>query len=277
MPFTVSHAIVALPFARSALPAAAVAAGAMAPDLPLFLPIGPLYATTHDLTWGIVASVPLAFLALAAWRMAVRPVARSVVPRALANRLPADWSGSAATGWRSLWRGRMSTASLRSGALLVVALIIGVASHLIWDAFTHSGRWGTLLVPALDRQYLGYAGTTWLQALSSALGVAGLLAAALLWFLRRRRSAPVDVAAARITPDRRAPTAFWGIVLLGLLAGTAAAFGQLGAPSVPQVGDIMFAWVTAVGGWLAIATAAAGVVVQLLPPRTPRSQDTDAA
>lgn len=36
MPFTPSHAIVALPFVRSPLAPAAVAVGAMAPDLPLF-------------------------------------------------------------------------------------------------------------------------------------------------------------------------------------------------------------------------------------------------
>ncbi len=36
MPFTVSHAIVAVPFVRTALPAGAIAAVAMAPDLPRY-------------------------------------------------------------------------------------------------------------------------------------------------------------------------------------------------------------------------------------------------
>jgi hypothetical protein len=35
VPFTISHAVVALPFTSSRLPAAGVAAGAMVPDLPL--------------------------------------------------------------------------------------------------------------------------------------------------------------------------------------------------------------------------------------------------
>ncbi|MGB4135992.1 MAG: DUF4184 family protein, partial [Microbacterium sp.] len=49
MPFTPSHAIVALPFVRSPLVPAAIAVGAMTPDLPLFLRgVGPSYGFTHD-------------------------------------------------------------------------------------------------------------------------------------------------------------------------------------------------------------------------------------
>lgn len=38
MPFTISHAVVALPFRHTVLPAAAVAVGSMAPDAVLFVP-----------------------------------------------------------------------------------------------------------------------------------------------------------------------------------------------------------------------------------------------
>ena len=37
MPFTPSHAVVALPFLRTPLVPAAIAVGAMTPDLPLFV------------------------------------------------------------------------------------------------------------------------------------------------------------------------------------------------------------------------------------------------
>ncbi|WP_262927685.1 DUF4184 family protein [Microbacterium sp. NIBRBAC000506063] len=48
MPFTPSHAVVALPFVRTPLLPAAIAVGAMAPDLPLFLRGTPLtYQVTH--------------------------------------------------------------------------------------------------------------------------------------------------------------------------------------------------------------------------------------
>ena len=52
MPFTPSHAVVALPFLRTPLVPAAIAVGAMAPDLPLFLRGMPLhYGLTHSLAW----------------------------------------------------------------------------------------------------------------------------------------------------------------------------------------------------------------------------------
>ncbi|MGK3950645.1 DUF4184 family protein, partial [Microbacterium sp. K2] len=48
MPFTPSHALVALPFIRTPLVPAAIAIGAMTPDLPLFLRgIGLPYSFTH--------------------------------------------------------------------------------------------------------------------------------------------------------------------------------------------------------------------------------------
>ena len=48
MPLTPSHAVVALPFVRTPLLPAAIAVGAMAPDLPLFLrdtPVAAAWAT----------------------------------------------------------------------------------------------------------------------------------------------------------------------------------------------------------------------------------------
>ena len=48
MPFTPSHAVVALPFVRTPLLPTAIAIGAMTPDLPLFLRGTPLsYQATH--------------------------------------------------------------------------------------------------------------------------------------------------------------------------------------------------------------------------------------
>jgi hypothetical protein len=52
MPFTPSHAVIALPFVRTPLVPAAIAIGAMAPDLPLFVRGLPLhYGVTHSFAW----------------------------------------------------------------------------------------------------------------------------------------------------------------------------------------------------------------------------------
>ncbi|MFT4052647.1 MAG: DUF4184 family protein [Microbacterium sp.] len=62
MPFTPSNAVVALPFLRTPLRRAAIAGGAMAPDLPLFLRGTPL---TYQLTHTNVVVSGLLALALA--------------------------------------------------------------------------------------------------------------------------------------------------------------------------------------------------------------------
>ena len=75
MPFTPSHAVLALPFVRTPLAPAAVAVGAMTPDLPLFVRGLPVtYGLTHDLRWlPVTAMLALALLLL--WRALLRPAA----------------------------------------------------------------------------------------------------------------------------------------------------------------------------------------------------------
>ncbi len=73
MPFTPSHAVVALPFVRTPLVPAAIAIGAMTPDLPLFVRGLPLhYGVTHSFAW-LPATVVAG--AGAAARLAVRAAA----------------------------------------------------------------------------------------------------------------------------------------------------------------------------------------------------------
>jgi hypothetical protein len=138
VPFTPSHAIVALPFIRTPLAPAAVAVGEMAPDLPLFVRIGPLtYAMTHSWAW-MPLTVVVALVLLLVWRCVLRPAVRELAPHRLAVRLPGEWDASAPAGIRETlrpWRRVLS---------LAMALGIGVASHILWDSFTHEGRWGMI-------------------------------------------------------------------------------------------------------------------------------------
>ena len=142
MPFTVSHAVVALPLRRTALPASAVAVGAMTPDLRLFVPFAPLYSTTHSLAWLPVTTLLAGALWLA-WRVVVLPAASDLSPSWCAAR----YAGSSATG---------ATASpARRRLLATAALALGVLTHVVWDAFTHHGRWGVALAPVLDDRVRG--------------------------------------------------------------------------------------------------------------------------
>ena len=83
MPFTPSHAVVALPFLRTPLVPAAIAVGAMSPDLPLFLRGMPLhYGMTHSLVW-LPLTIADALVLLLVWRCLLRPATlKAVVPAA---------------------------------------------------------------------------------------------------------------------------------------------------------------------------------------------------
>ncbi len=190
MPFTPSHAVVALPFVRTPLVPAAIAIGAMAPDLPLFLRgIGLSYSVTHSWAWLAVTTAVAAGLLLV-WRLVLRPAVRELSPMWLARRLPQGWDQDATATWRETFP------SLRGVLLLVVSLAIGVASHILWDAFTHEGRAGVTLLPILDEQWGPLLGFKWLQYAS---GVVGLVIIG-VWALLRLRRADAAASVDRVLP-----------------------------------------------------------------------------
>ena len=88
MPFTPSHAVVALPFLRTPLVPAAIAIGAMAPDFPLFVRGLPLhYGLTHSLWW-LPLTIVIALALLLVWRCVLRPAARELSPVASPDVCP---------------------------------------------------------------------------------------------------------------------------------------------------------------------------------------------
>ena len=181
MPFTVSHAVVALPFVRTPLVPAAIAVGAMTPDLPLFVRGTPVsYQLTHT-NVAVAALIALGLLLL--WYVMVRPAVRALAPSWLAARLPREWDVVAAPRW---WRRHPAWLST---LLLVVSLALGVLSHIAWDAFTHEGRWGAKLFPALDEPWGPLVGLKWLQYGSTAFGLIVLAIAGAVWLRRRHPSA----------------------------------------------------------------------------------------
>lgn len=217
MPFTPSHAVIALPFVRTPLVPAAIAIGAMTPDLPIFLRgFGLRYSITHTWSW-LPLTVLVALGLLLIWRCVLRPAAHDLAPRALAERLPEGWrAGALASARETFARHRPGAApgsvSLTSILLLVLSLALGVASHIAWDLFTHVDRWGLLAFPALADEWGPLPGYKWLQYGSSAVGLLVIGVWALLWLVRRRPE-PLD---------GRAPAyvrLLWWLSLPVLLAG----------------------------------------------------------
>jgi membrane-bound metal-dependent hydrolase YbcI (DUF457 family) len=215
MPFTPSHAVIALPFLCTPLVPAAIAVGAMTPDLPLFLRGMPLhYGLTHSLVW-LPLTVVVALILLLVWRCVLRPAVRELSPRWLAERLPEEWDAGVAASLRETFAvsGAPARASWRGILPLVISLAIGILSHIVWDLFTHEGRWGVEVLPVLDQPWGPLTGFKWLQHGSSVLGLAILGVWAILWLRRREPGATP----ARLLPDQ-VRGAWWVSLPVALLA-----------------------------------------------------------
>jgi hypothetical protein len=189
VPFTPSHAVVALPFVRSPLVPAAIAIGAMTPDLPLFVRgIGLSYSFTHapaNVVWtGLVA-----FALFLTWRVLLRPAVRELSPSWLARRLPVDWEQRPTdAAQQAVGVGQRRPYPL----LLAVSLLLGVISHIVWDLFTHEGRWGSTVLPVLEHQWGPLQGFKWLQHGSSVLGLMIIVIWAAVWLRGHPAQGGVD-------------------------------------------------------------------------------------
>lgn len=170
MPLAPAHPAVVLPLQRLGLPLSALVTGAVAPDVPVYLPVGVSYGTTHS-GWGIPADTVIGLVLLGLWLALVRDAVVDVVPQ-LRRRVPAQ---------ARLGRGVWLWAPL--------AVAVGAATHVLWDAATHD--WGLLVREvAFLRAELGPMPLyRWLQHSSTAVGSL-VVAAYGVSRLRRRPSVP---------------------------------------------------------------------------------------
>jgi hypothetical protein len=175
MPFTISHAAAVLPLKKSPLPLAALMIGSMSPDFSYFFPFGLANTSWHNLRGILLFCLPAG---LASWLFYVRVLERPTI-----DLLP------------EAWRVRVirsdSRLSIRALILAAIAVIVGAATHVVWDSFTHANTTVTAAFPALRTEVFSFHVRPVriyfvLQCLSS---VIGLLALA-FWAFNLRRGEP---------------------------------------------------------------------------------------
>lgn len=261
MPFTVSHVAAVLPGVRTVLPTAALVVGAMSPDIPYFLPRGPWTLPTHTVG-GIVLWAPLlgAVVVLAWYLLLARP-AYAFAPDPLRRRLP-ERIGA-----------RARLCSLRGIGLVYVALVIGAATHVAWDAFTHNDGWVVERTPALLRTVAWLPGELaayrWLQYLSSVVGLA-----ILVWWIARwwRTTTPRASAPAAEVSDAARKGVVAAVAMAALVAAAYASSPYLVGEEALNLRRATFKAIT-------VGSAAAAVVLLVVaigwtiaqrnrPPRT---------
>lgn len=222
MPFTGSHPAAVLPLLRGPLPASALVIGSMAPDFPYYLPISTASWPTHTALGVVGLDLALGAAGWLLWHAVVSPPALAYAPGGIRARLT------------QVPVGLPQRLGPRTLLLTTMALVIGSATHVGWDEFTHPGRFGPDHLPVLARRWGPMAGWHWAQYASGLFG-----AAAICWSLlgRWRRTQPQPTTASRYAWQ------VWG----GLLVVSGGA-GAAGASTAGSVRAAAFDGATAAGG-----------------------------
>jgi len=184
MPFTVSHVAAVLPgyraLSRAHLFTAAVI-GSMVPDFGLLLPQTPTRLQTHSATALITFCLPVGLLAYWLTIYLIKPAIVEILPDAAYQRVRAsDASAPPAGSWHWL--------------LTVGAILLGAATHIIWDGFTHENARGVRMFPVLGEggpEIDGHPLQLYylLQYGSSVVGLALVIMATVLWLRHAPASA----------------------------------------------------------------------------------------
>ncbi|MEU1087585.1 DUF4184 family protein [Streptomyces sp. NPDC005576] len=174
MPFTLSHAAAVLPLirrsgtARGPLLASALVAGSFAPDVTYFadsvVPGAMEFGSfTHSAAGVVTVDVLITGALLALWLLLREPLVALLPP----SRQPRVY------GWV---RGRRMKGGLgvREAGAFLLSAVVGSATHVVWDAFTHHDRWGSELLPFLGGSLAGQPVYRLVQYGSSALALIAL-------------------------------------------------------------------------------------------------------
>jgi hypothetical protein len=195
MPLAPAHPAAVLPLQRLRLPLSAMVVGSVAPDLPVYLPIGVSYATTHSAR-GLPVVVVFGLAMTWLWSALVRDVVVDLTPF-LRRRLPV--------------RARLDP---RAWLLAPLAVAIGAATHVLWDSATHD--WGFVVrdLGFLSEEYGPLPLYRWLQHTSTVVGSVVVASYGVI-VLRRQPFAPRR-------PSVRRPRLWWeAIVLIALVSAIA--------------------------------------------------------
>jgi len=253
MPFTAGHPAAVAALARCGLPVPALVIGSITPDLVMMLPI-PVSEVVHFVhtPLGLVtADLAIGVAAFAVWQGFLGPALIALAPKALRRRLPETLTlpsscGAACGAGGRAWLGRWHhPPSLLGWWRVVLAVLLGAATHLVWDSFTHDWMWGPEHIAWLAERHGPLLGWQWAQRLSDLVGLTVVAAWVAAWW----RRAPVRPDTPAVMPLRYqvlgwltilgpATVAFWLLLLLDSFYAAVTAAAGLGVIGLAVVASV---------------------------------------
>jgi hypothetical protein len=128
MPFTLAHGAAALPFRWRWVVPSALVVGTFAPDFEYFLRMAPRSGFGHSWPGVVLLTLPLGLAVLWVFHAWVKLPVVGLMPEGLRQRLgacsePFQWLG------------------VRRFPAILGSLFLGIATHVVWDWFTHRESW----------------------------------------------------------------------------------------------------------------------------------------
>lgn len=141
MPFTFSHPAIVLPavlLPRGWYSLTGLVVGSVVPDFEYFLRMSMYSKHSHTLDGLIRFDLPLAIILCFIFHLLVKNPLINNLPAFLRRRLITFNTFNWINAWRSKW------------PVIVVSILIGASSHLLWDAFTHQTGFFVTRLDALN-------------------------------------------------------------------------------------------------------------------------------
>lgn len=181
MPFTLSHSAAVIPFARRPFVLSALVIGSMSPDFEMFLTLSNNATFAHSIRGLFLFCLPAGLAALWLFHSCFKKPLLSLLPLAIAERLQPSEK-------------QFEFGPLRQFVLILLSILIGAATHIAWDSFTHHNGWfveriAFLQSALLETQYGSLRVYKLLQHASTLFGGAVIGWWLLKWFKNSRPGA----------------------------------------------------------------------------------------
>jgi uncharacterized protein DUF4184 len=219
MPFTVAHAAAALPLRRLNLVWSAFVVGSLAPDFPYVIGRVTYRSLGHDFPGVVLFTLPISFVVLWFFHRVIKKPLAGLLPIGMQQRLKDQLGEFRCGGGRRM----LAIAS---------SLILGIATHLVWDSVTHAYTWpwqhfvwpqSWFELPILGRM----PAYGLLRYTSTLLGLVALAGWILLWY---RNTAP-DAG----TPSAARLKSRVSLAVIMFLIACAAGFASVAITNTPMV------------------------------------------